>query len=400
MGLLVECPSTLPSGAKIVFVGEAPGREEVEAREGFVGAAGRCLQRACSVAGIDWSVAGRTNVCKRRPPDNKFREAFYETVEEPIYTKTGKVSKKTKKSTRPTDELLDWRRRLWTELRQQRPNLVVALGNEALEALTEGISGITNYRGSILPGRPEVDAKVLAALHPSYIIRGQHIEFWSLVYDLKKARREMEFREIRREPFISESDPNHEPSKILSYLEAIRQKPSLRFTLDVETRAGTLACFSMAYQFPGECPLSFCIPIQTTTGPYWSPQAEAQIWKALAATAHSNPNLCNQNVLYDIDYLLHYGVEPSGIYMDTMLAHSILYLEFPKGLDFLCSFYLDDVVYYKGEGRTWGAKEPDQQLWAYCCKDAVYTLRVVEKIDEQLRTRGLWELYHGRKEQR
>lgn len=81
--------------------------------------------------------------------------------------------------------------------------------------------------------------------------------------------------------------------------------------------------------------------------------------------------------------------------MDTMLAHSILYPEFPKGLDFLCSFYLDDVVYYKGEGRNWGAGDRDPQLWEYCCKDAVYTLRVVEKIDEELKRRNLFELYHG-----
>jgi hypothetical protein len=78
-----------------------------------------------------------------------------------------------------------------------------------------------------------------------------------------------------------------------------------------------------------------------------------------------------------------------------MLAHSILYPEFPKGLDFLCSFYLDDVVYYKGEGRNWNAGDRDPQLWEYCCKDAVYTLRVVEKIDEELKRRNLYETYHG-----
>ncbi len=85
-----------------------------------------------------------------------------------------------------------------------------------------------------------------------------------------------------------------------------------------------------------------------------------------------------------------------GIYMDTMLAHSILYPEFPNGLDFLCSWYLDDVVYYKGEGRNWTAGDRDPQLWEYCCKDSAFTLRIVEKQDEELRRRGMWEAYHGK----
>ena len=78
-----------------------------------------------------------------------------------------------------------------------------------------------------------------------------------------------------------------------------------------------------------------------------------------------------------------------------MLAHSILHPEFPKGLDFLCSFYLDDVVYYKGEGRDWGAGDRDEELWAYNCKDDAFTLRVVEAIDKELIRRGMWEMYHG-----
>ncbi|MGH9427687.1 MAG: hypothetical protein ACRD2L_15455, partial [Terriglobia bacterium] len=94
--------------------------------------------------------------------------------------------------------------------------------------------------------------------------------------------------------------------------------------------------------------------------------------------------------------LLRYGVEPSGVYMDTMLAHSILYPELPKGLDFLCSWYLDDVCYYKGEGRNWGAGDRDEELWEYCNKDAAFTLRVVEAEDRELLQRGMFEMYHGK----
>src|SRR3990167_8532788 len=396
--LNIDCPPTYPPGCKVVFVGEAPGKEEVYAKEGFVGPVGKCLQRACGLAGIEWLQVGRTNVAKRRPPDNKFKEAFYETVEEPIYTKTGKLSKVAKKIVRPTEEYLQWVSALRSELQVSHPNLIVACGNEALEALT-GQSGITDYRGSILPDKWGDNLKVLAVEHPSYIIRGNLADFWILVHDLKKAKREMEFPKIQRESYIIY--PNPDLDLVLGFLARLAAHNDIKWTLDIETRAGTLACFAIAFIWPGcASPTTFCIPIQTTSGPYWSLDDELEIWRALYETTRANSLLCNQNIEYDIDYLLRYGIEPSGVYLDTMLAHSLLYPEFPKGLDFLCSFYLDDVVYYKwmGSDQVTGYTK-DEELWERCCKDAVYTLRIVDKIDNSLKERGLFKFYHGPKTQ-
>ncbi len=397
MDIQVDCPASYPDGAKLVFVGDAPDREETEQHEGFVGAAGRCLQRAAGMAGLDWANVGKSNVAKRRPNDrNKFTEEFYETVEEPIYTKTGKLSKKGRKVTRPTQELLAYRDDLCRELQARRPNLVIACGNHALEAIV-GHAGVVNYRGSILEDQWGSKLKILSVEHPSYIIRGNMVDFWILAHDLKKAKREMEFPEIRRESWAQHIAPETPLWLFLRLLNTVKCLPKHLWTLDVETRAGTLACFAIAFRDPGnhDSIVSFCIPIQTTTGPYWSPQEEMEIWKALDETCKSNPNLSNQNISYDIYYLLRYGVEPSGVYMDTMLAHSILYPELPKSLDFLASWYLDDIIYWKDDHREWTNSTPDQALWAYNCKDAVYTLRIVEKIDEELRRRNMWEMYHG-----
>lgn len=394
MELDIQVPAIYPKDCKIVFVGDMPEKEDVNAKAGFIGAAERCLQRAASTAGLVWSECGRSNVAKRRPPGNKFRECFYETIEEASYTPTGKLSKRTKRITRSTQELLEWINTLQLELETQRPNLIVACGNETLEIIT-GLQGITNYRGSIVSDKWDCEFKVLAVEHTRYIL-GDPLSFWILAHDLKKAKREMEFPQIKRETWIEHSNPEHWLSGIKAAFNYLRLNPGVKWTLDVETRAGTLACFSIGYRFENGNLHTDCVPIQTTTGPYWSPQEEMEIWNALRATTLANPNLCNQNIPYDIYYLLRYGVEPSGVWMDTMLAHSILYPEFPKGLDFLCSFYLDDVVYYKGEGRNWNAGDRDPQLWAYCCLDAVYTLMIVEKIDEELKRRGMFEMYHGK----
>ncbi len=144
MELEVQCPPTWPSRAKIVIVGEAPGREEVEwhdclhrhggraypdicsvcqqamlpAPKGWIGAAGRCMQKAAQVAKLPpWEELALSNVAKRRPKDNKFFEEFYETIEEPIYTPTGKLSKRTKKVIQKTAELREWETQLGVELR-------------------------------------------------------------------------------------------------------------------------------------------------------------------------------------------------------------------------------------------------------------------------------------------
>ena len=63
-----------PSGdlsSKVVFVGEAPGENEDLKGVPFVGRAGRILDEALSVAGIDRSSVMITNTVKCRPPGNR-----------------------------------------------------------------------------------------------------------------------------------------------------------------------------------------------------------------------------------------------------------------------------------------------------------------------------------------
>src|SRR5437588_6058990 len=60
----------LPS-AKIMFIGEAPGRNEDNKGRPFVGAAGKILDAALQKAGISRSDVFITNVVKCRPPENR-----------------------------------------------------------------------------------------------------------------------------------------------------------------------------------------------------------------------------------------------------------------------------------------------------------------------------------------
>jgi DNA polymerase len=57
--------------SKVVFVGEAPGRDEDRAGRPFVGAAGSLLTRALESVSLHRDEVYITNVVKRRPPRNR-----------------------------------------------------------------------------------------------------------------------------------------------------------------------------------------------------------------------------------------------------------------------------------------------------------------------------------------
>jgi DNA polymerase len=57
--------------AKIMFIGEAPGRNEAETGRPFCGAAGKILDELLSGIGVSRSSVYVTNIVKDRPPENR-----------------------------------------------------------------------------------------------------------------------------------------------------------------------------------------------------------------------------------------------------------------------------------------------------------------------------------------
>jgi uracil-DNA glycosylase len=58
-------------GARILFVGEAPGKQEAKSGRPFVGAAGRILDDLFASIGLARDQVYITNIVKDRPPDNR-----------------------------------------------------------------------------------------------------------------------------------------------------------------------------------------------------------------------------------------------------------------------------------------------------------------------------------------
>ena len=64
-------PGMAPPGARILLVGEAPGRSEDEGGLPFVGRSGQLLDRVLAEVGLDLAELAVVNTVKCRPPDNR-----------------------------------------------------------------------------------------------------------------------------------------------------------------------------------------------------------------------------------------------------------------------------------------------------------------------------------------
>lgn len=98
--------------ADIVFIGEAPGKNEDLQGVPFVGAAGKFLNEMLAAAGMDRSSVYITNIVKYRPPNNR-------------------------------DPLPDEKRVFWPYLLKQieiiQPKVVVTLGRHSMEYFLPGM---------------------------------------------------------------------------------------------------------------------------------------------------------------------------------------------------------------------------------------------------------------------
>ena len=373
----IQVPPTIIPNSLITFCGESPGRNEVIERQGFVGGSGNILWRMASNAGISPGKVNRTNVSKRRPPSDDFGIFYHDP----------------KERKRPTDELRYWHDLLVAELSKFRPRVFVAVGDEALRAVCPSLRGISKWRGSVLQSEVIPGMKVVPILHPAWIMRMNWEWYYVGIKDLKRVARLAAGEDLREPDPVFVIGPTYQQA--MEWIHEIYSNPQCEWFLDIETRGDTITCFGLS--IPERRPeAAICIPVQTTTGAYWTEQQEVAIWKGLEGAFRRNPNCSNQNLVYDIDYMLDpYRIEPSGFKFDPMIAHKLCYPEFDKGLDFTTSIYTY-IPYYKDEGKTWKKKVPDKQVWYYCCKDVWSTPKVSNAIRQELTNQGLLDTYQER----
>lgn len=159
--------------AKILFIGEAPGRNEDEQGRPFVGTAGKLLTEALQEAGLAREDVFITNVVKCRPPDNRV----------------------------PTDqERASCRPYLEQQIKLINPKVICILGRTAYEALLKGGS-ITSNRGKLIQYENRF---YFLTVHPAAVIYNPQLKpvFKKDIVNLVDALKKLESKKGSLEEYL------------------------------------------------------------------------------------------------------------------------------------------------------------------------------------------------------
>lgn len=321
-----------PKSARIALVGEAWGKDEQLVKAPFVGYSGQELTRILKDVGLSRSDCFLTNVLAFQPLNNDMDTLCGKKAD--VGPNYAWKALRQGKYLRP--EFFPEIARLKEELESVRPNLVVALGNVACWALL-GTSGITSIRGTVAESSLCPGLKVLPTYHPAAVLRN-----WAwrpiVLADMLKAKREMEFPEIRRprREFVVNPSLDEIDEWIARHAE---HAPDL--AVDTETTRGQIDMIG----FSSGPSHALVIPFfnNTTFQNFW-PTIELEI-EARKRVQYLLTLPCPkvlQNGLYDAQYILKEKFSIRNMQEDTMLLHHALFPELPKGLGFLGSVYCNE----------------------------------------------------------
>ena len=129
--------------AELMFVGEAPGRDEDLQGRPFVGKAGRLLTKIIHAMKFQRDEVYITNIVKCRPPGNRNPQG---------------------------NEIASCKGYLLAQIEAIDPKVIVTLGKVAASFFINSSLGMTALRGDFYDFG---DIKVMPTFHPSYLIRNE-----------------------------------------------------------------------------------------------------------------------------------------------------------------------------------------------------------------------------------
>jgi len=370
-----------PRDASFIIVGEAPGAEEERQGIPFVGSSGRLLDDMLISCGINRKDCYITNVVKERPFKNDFGQ-FYEDA--------GRK--------RPGKKLLESIEKLKGELSTVKAKVVIALGAEALRALT-GKIGISKWRGSII----QVDKRsIIATYHPAAILRMYNFRAIAEL-DLKKAVKVLANPSLGLEKDSYKFKVNPAFEEVIETLQWIKSTKKM-ISFDIETSLSNVRCLGLAWSNYEAICIPFIvsekralsnstviteIPSSQTLQNAWSEEEEMSILFLLKDIFEDeNIQLIAQNFPFDSSIIeKDFGILCNNLWMDTMVAMHCCYSELPKSLDFLCSMFTH-TPYYADYDAAY-----DWSTWVYNCFDASVTFQVAFKLLDELNGFNLYDFY-------
>lgn len=404
-----------PRDAEIVVVGESWGSSEAYERKPLVGQSGQEFDRMLLEAKIDPRAIFKTNVMAAQPEGNEAWHFFHPAARQPTW-----------KGLHPTEWVKNELDRLHTQLRAIKPKVVLAVGNYALWALTDGLvsigrqstgtgasvlvpAGITSWRGSMLESNSIIGLpglKVIPLIHPSSILR-QWSQRAVTVHDLQT-----------RIPLALRGDwrPNPPPNilapasfeatcRVLQnwYIHAAVGNV-LRLSNDIETSRGCISCLGFADGPYASGSTALVIPLVRPTaaepfGSFWTLPEETEILRlVLKLLVHPNVRIEGQNYNYDTQWIEYFLSVRPKLDFDTMLAHHLLWPGTQKGLDYISSLYNHYYWYWKDDNKDWDLKGDFTRHMIYNGEDCLRTFECATELRKQITVQGFEELWEVEKE--
>lgn len=328
------------------MIAEAPGEQENVQREPLVGGSGRLFDSMCRKAGLKRDDLTLFNVLPVRPPNNVFptdsaaRSYISEEAARAV------IAHCVEHHLRPLLDSRPWER-------------VDLLGDKALVACTGLAGGIFQWRGSPVTLVGDIKPRAIPILHPAYLMRDQNM-IPVAVNDLKKSC------------VIPPEYYNLTPT-----LEDLRAFTATEFAFDIESTPGTTNITMI-----GLAASPFRVMVVPFSGSY-IPELKRIFANAKRVVGQNSEQ-------FDLPMLAANGirVNDSCENFDTMLAHHLLFPDFPHDLQFISSQFTNKPAVWKSGDKT------ADGYWEWrCARDTDVTLQIFRQLLPMLKMEKLYDLY-------
>ena len=167
-------------------------------------------------------------------------------------------------------------------------------------------------------------------------------------------------------------------------------------SLDTETTStNTIDAELVGLSFSVEENEAFYVPVPAD-------RQQAQNIVNIFKPIYENPSILKigQNIKYDMEVLMNYGVTLGGEMFDTMIAHYLLQPELRHNMDYMAEVYLkyktihiDELIGPKGKGQKSMRDLDPKEIYEYAAEDADVTLKLKNILEPKLKEAGVWKLF-------
>jgi len=367
----------LNDGATILYAQDFPSEREVTSGTVGTGQNGWEFQTLAKEAGTTELLFNRSVLLDFRP----FKASIWQVIAKSKKART--LAHINFNGTYLLPQVYDAFQELYQLIDVSKPVVVLAGGPLVFLALGGELS-YSKWRGSCLDFTTPSGTYVKVI--PTFSLEALRMQYHQrpiFLHDIRRAVKESATRTYPKREYNFITRPCYEVARttlsdILAKIEAC-EDALFPLSVDLETRAGHIACVGLAWTTLD----AICIPLMCVerADGYWELDEEHElVWLLYQIMHHPKTLVVGQNFSYDIQYTSRYLLCYVRNIFDTMIAQHTLFPTMEKSLAFMSSIYTERPSYWKDDGKDWNPKIPEDQLWAYNCRDCVETLEIFQVL--------------------